>query len=431
VTSTNCPALFISAPGSGHGKTTITAALARFHVEQGRKVRVFKSGPDFLDPMILERASNHPVYQLDLWMANKTLCQQLIYQTANDADLILIEGVMGLFDGNPSSADLAELLNIPVLAVIDCKGTAQTAAAIAFGLANFRKKLSFAGILANSIASARHEEMISEEFGSDIKYLGSMPRNLDISLPERHLGLVQANEINNIDNRLLNAAKAMANTELAELPAPVSFFSPEIETVPELLANVRIGIAKDAAFSFIYQANLDLLQTLGATLINFSPLKDHSLPEVDSLFFPGGYPENHIESLQKNRSIKNMIKQHYQSGKPIYAECGGMLYLFETLTDKQGNKGEMVGILPGSAIMQNKIQGLGYQSISLPGAGSLRGHTFHHSLIQTPLQELTTGERLFNTSPGEKVFLVKRLLASYLHLYFPSNPETTAQLFLP
>ncbi len=428
--STSCPALFISAPGSGHGKTTITAALARFHAELGQKVRVFKSGPDFLDPMILECASGSSVYQLDLWMTGKTQCRQLICQAAREADLILVEGVMGLFDGHPCSADLAELLNIPVLAVIDCKGTAQTAGAIAYGLANFRQKLNFAGILANSIASNRHEEMIIEGFSSDIRYLGSIPRNLNISLPERHLGLVQANEINDIDKRLSNAAKTIANTELAELPASISFPCPGVKPVPTLLANIRIGIARDPAFSFIYQANLDLLQSLGARLIYFSPLIDKSIPEVDSLFFPGGYPENHIEFLQQNQSIKKSIKLHFQSGKPIYAECGGMLYLFETLTDKQGNKGEMVGILPGSSIMQNKIQGLGYQSVCLPG-GQLRGHTFHHSIIETTLQELTMGVRLYNTSAGEKVFLAKRLLASYLHLYFPSNPEATAQLFLP
>jgi len=430
VSSASCPALFISAPGSGHGKTTITAALARFHVEQGRTVKVFKSGPDFLDPMILERASGQPVYQLDLWMTGKTQCRQLIHQAANEADLILVEGVLGLFDGNPCSADLAELLNIPVMAVIDCKGTAQTTAAIAYGLANFRKKLPFAGILANSTASARHEEMITEGFSNDIKYLGSIPRKLNISLPERHLGLVQANEVNDIDARLSNAAQAIAMTKLAELPPSVTFHRPEIEPAPKLLAHVRIGIACDAAFSFIYQANLDLLQSMGATLIFFSPLNENTLPEVDSLFFPGGYPENYIDSLQQNQSIKQSIKDHYQSGKPIYAECGGMLYLLETLQDKRGNKGKMVGLLPGSAIMQNKIQGLGYQSVSLP-KGILKGHTFHHSLINTQLSELTTGVRLYNTSPGEKVFLAKRLLASYLHLYFPSNPKATAHLFLP
>ncbi|HEY0567749.1 MAG TPA: cobyrinic acid a,c-diamide synthase, partial [Xanthobacteraceae bacterium] len=154
-----CPALFISAPGSSHGKTTVTAALARFHANQGRKVRVFKAGPDFLDPMILERACGQPVYQLDLWLAGEDACRRLVSDAAQDADLILIEGVMGLFDGSPCSADLAEKLGVPVLAVIDAKGVAQTLGAIAYGLANFRPGLRFAGVLANSVASARHAEM--------------------------------------------------------------------------------------------------------------------------------------------------------------------------------------------------------------------------------------------------------------------------------
>ncbi|MEE9425588.1 MAG: cobyrinate a,c-diamide synthase, partial [Methylococcales bacterium] len=334
----HCPALFISAPGSSHGKTTVTAALARYHTEQGRKVRVFKAGPDFLDSMILEQASGYPVYQLDLWLAGDNECRRMVYQAAQDADLILIEGVMGLFDGKPSSADLAELLGIPVLAVIDAKGVAQTLGAIATGLAQYRDGLLFAGVLANSIASPRHAQMVEEGVPDGIKYFGGIPRSQQFSLPERHLGLVQAEEVSDIDNRLSHTASAIAMTELAKLPSAVTFTCPENQSIQKLLAGIRIGIARDAAFAFIYQANLDLLQTLGAKLIFFSPLTDQTLPDVDSIYLPGGYPELYLEQLHENVHLKSQLKTHFSQGKPIYAECGGMLYLFESLTDKSGNK---------------------------------------------------------------------------------------------
>lgn len=427
---THCPALFIAAPGSNHGKTTITAALARYHVEQGRKVRVFKSGPDFLDPMILERACGLPVYQLDLWMIGESECRRLLYEAALEADLILIEGVMGLFDGEPCSADIAELFSVPVLAVIDAKGAAQTVGAIAYGLANYRPNLLFAGVLANNVASTRHNEMILQGMPPDLRYFGGMPRNSQFVLPERHLGLVQAEEVHDLESRMSAAAASIAATGLADLPEAVEFISPDHKAPPQLLAGIRIGIARDTAFSFIYATNLELLCAMGATLVFFSPLADAALPDVDSLYLPGGYPELHLQSLQDNRAMKAALQTHFQQGKPIYAECGGMLYLLESIIDKTGHRGDMVGLLSGHAIMQNRLTGLGYQSAPMPG-GLLRSHTFHHSLIETPLVPIAFGERVQNTSEGEAIYQLNRLTASYLHCYFASNPPAAAQLFLP
>ena len=426
----SCPALFISAPGSNHGKTTITAALARWHVNQGRKVRVFKTGPDFLDPMILQRACGQPVYQLDLWLAGEAACRRMVYEAAQEADLILIEGVMGLFDGNPCSADLAQKLGVPVLAVIDATGVAQTLGAIAQGLAHYRPELKFAGVLANTVASARHAEMIAQGMPATLRYYGGVPRDAQFSLPERHLGLVQAEEIVDLEARLSAAAASLASTSLVDLPEAVAFTCAVADTPTQLLTGIRIGIARDAAFSFIYAANLDVLQAMGAELVFFSPLADHVLPQVDSLYLPGGYPELHLQQLQDNTAMKAALHSHYQQGKPIYAECGGMLYLLESLTDKNGQRAAMTGILPGHAVMQARIQGLGYQSATMPG-GVLRSHTFHHSVIDTPLPPIAVGERLYNTSQGEKIFQRERLTASYLHCYFPSNPTASAQLFMP
>ena len=441
-----CPALLITAPGSNHGKTTITAALARYHVNQGRKVRVFKTGPDFLDPMILEHACSQPVYQLDLWLVGRAECQRLLYEAALEADLILIEGVMGLFDGDPCSADVARQFSVPVLAVIDAEGTAQTLGAIAFGLANFRQDLNFAGVLANNVASARHAEMIMQGMPSTVRYFGGIPRDKQFVLPERHLGLIQAEEVTDLEARISAAASAIALTELTALPEAVEFTPPDSGALPPLLTGVRIGIARDSAFSFIYPANLDVLKAMSASLVFFSPLADDKLPAVDSIYLPGGYPELHLSALQNNLAMKSALQDHFQQGKPIYAECGGLLYLLESIsatapcvalppasmqsTNKAGECGNMVGLMPGRAVMQNRLQGLGYQSAPMPG-GVLRSHTFHHSIIETPLDPLAFGERLYNTSPGEAIYQIKRLTASYLHCYFASNPTAAAQLFLP
>ena len=425
-----CPALLITAPASHHGKTMVTAALARFYTRQGLKVRVFKAGPDFLDPMIHEQASAQPVYQLDLWLAGEHECKRLLYEAAQTADLILIEGVMGLFDGKPSSADLAELFGIPVLAVIDVKGMAQTLGALGLGLMHYRPSLNFFGVLANSIASPRHGEMVAAGIPLGLKYCGGMMRSNKISLPERHLGLVQAQEVPNLEASLNATADMIALTDLHELPHLVEFSPAQPEALSPMLAGVKIGIARDAAFSFIYQANLDLLQGLGAHLVFFSPLADHGLPDIDSLYLPGGYPELHLTLLQANVAMQASIQQHCAEKKPIYAECGGMLYLLQSLTDQHGSKADMTGILPGHAVMQPRLQGLGYQTAAMPG-GAIRSHTFHHSKVQTTAIANAYGERLYNTSAGEPIFVRNRLVASYLHCYFPANPSAAAQLFKP
>lgn len=424
----NCPALFIAAPASGQGKTTFTAALARYHRNQGRKVRVFKTGPDFLDPMILEVASGNPVYQLDLWMNGEADCKQRLYEAAAEADLILIEGVMGLFDGKSSSADLAQTFGIPIAALIDTSGMAQTFGAIAYGLAHYRKDLVFAGVIANRVASPGHAEMLAESL-HDVPLLATLMRDEAITLPERHLGLVQATELDDLQQRLDQAATQIAATALADLPAEV-VFEPQIAVAPEpLLKGQRIGIARDDAFAFVYPANIDVLEAMGAELHFFSPLHDTQLPDIDSLWLPGGYPELHLTTLQDNQAMRNDIKKHFEQGKPILAECGGMLYLTEHLTDKEGNGAEMLGLLQGEASMQPRLTALGMQSVDL-ASGEIRGHTFHHSRLDTKLKVRQHAIRQRGDLPGEAIYQIKALTASYLHQYFPSNPAAVAKLFL-
>ncbi|RRV29692.1 cobyrinate a,c-diamide synthase [Pseudomonas sp. o96-267] len=426
----HCPALLIAAPASGQGKTTVTAALARLHTRQGRRVRVFKCGPDFLDPMIHARASGAPVYQLDLAMVGEAESRRLLWQAAGEADLILIEGVMGLFDGKPSAADLARHFGVPVLGVIDGSAMAQTFGALAHGLATFQPDLPFAGVLGNRVASTRHGDILRDALPPSIRWFGALPRSAAVELPSRHLGLVQAAELADLDARLDAAADALAASADVDLPPAVSFAAPQFDEPAPLLNGVRIGVARDAAFAFLYQANLDLLQALGAELRYFSPLVDSALPDVDSLYLPGGYPELYLSELESNQVMAEAIRTHHQAGKPLLAECGGMLYLLDELRDKQGASGRMLGLLSGSAALQPRLTALALQEVTLP-EGELRGHSYHHSRLESPLAPLVLG-RCPNGKPvAEAVYRLGRLTASYIHFYLPSNPEAAAALLRP
>ncbi len=440
--SVQCPAILIAAPASGQGKTTLTAALARLHTRQGKKVRVFKTGPDFIDPTIHQMASGQPVHQLDLWMVGEVECQRLLYQAACDADLILIEGVMGMFDGTPSSADLAKRFGIPILAVIDAGAMAQTFGALCHGLASYDPDLPMIGFVANRVASHRHGELLRNSLRPETRLLATLPKDPELSLPERHLGLQLAEEQSDLPLKLERWADTLAATELARLPAMVTLSSPVESTdqaLPLGLAGVRIAVARDEAFAFVYPANLDLLQQLGASLVYFSPIHDQQLPASDALYFPGGYPELHLEALANNTCMKAAVLQAVQQ-RPTVAECGGMLYLLETLTLNSGERHELVGAIRGSARMGSKLAGLGSLKAYWPlmaedergeDRGELRGHTFHYSSFdQTPefagfCRSNLTGRQT------EGLIQQERLLASYAHWYFPSNPALAVALFKP
>lgn len=426
----SCPALFIGASASGQGKTTVTTAIAAYHRSLGRQVRVFKTGSDFIDPTILEVASGYPVYQLDLWMGGELDCRARLYQAAGEADLILIEGVMGLFDGKPSSADLAKQFGVPILAVIDAGAMAQTFAALAVGLARLDADLPFFGVLANRVASARHADMLTEYLPSNLKFCGALPRAAEITLPERHLGLLQAFELPDIEARIADTAKLWAQHSFTNLPPEVSFAPAQLPRIECTLQGVKIAVARDAAFSFLYRTNLDVLRDLGAELHFFSPLNDATLPVADSVYLPGGYPELHLQKLAGNTPMLDALRTHHAAGKPILAECGGMLYALQTLTDKQGESVKLLGLLEGVAVMQPRLTALSLQSVALP-QGMLRGHTFHYSKLESNLISIARGSCPNGYATREAVYQQDRLTASYIHFYFPSNPQAVAQLFLP
>ena len=424
-----CPALLISAPSSGQGKTTITAALAAYHHSLGRVVRVFKTGPDFIDPTILEQASGHPVYQLDLWMGGEEHCRELLYRAAVEADLIIIEGVMGLFDGVPTSADIAKQFGIPVLAVIDASAMAQTFAALAYGLSQLDVALPFFGVVANRVGSAHHAAMLTERLPAALKFCGALPRAAEMALPERHLGLLQAAELPDVNQRIARAAQLWAKHADTSLPPAVAFAPAAQPGIARELDGVRIAVARDAAFSFLYRANLDTLSALGAQLCFFSPLDDSTLPDADSLYLPGGYPELHLSKLTGNTSMLAAIRAHHVAHKPILAECGGMLYVAQSLADAHGHRVSLLGLLDGEAFMQPRLSALALQSVELP-QGMLRGHTFHYSRLQTRLTSSARGVCPNGGATSEAVYQQHRLTASYIHFYFPSNPSAVARLFL-
>lgn len=428
----NAPVLMVSAVASGQGKTTVTAALARKLVNMGRKVRVFKCGPDFIDPMLLERASRAPVKSLDLWIVGREACRAQLAQAAMEADVILIEGVMGLYDGAPSSADLAKEFGVPVMAVIDAGAMAQTAGALVHGLRDYGP-VDLAGVIANRVGSPGHAAMVAASLRG-IPLFATLPKQTR-SLPERHLGLVLPNEVTDLDalldelaNQLTFDEAAWSSLRSTRLELGDALQAPTVAPVIPLLAGRTIAVARDAAFMFLYPANLETLQQLGAKLAFFSPLADQPVPaEADAIYLPGGYPELHAQRLSEAQQWQASMRSAHRDGMPILAECGGMMALAETLSDKEGIVWPMAGVLPGHVAMQARLAGLGSQALATP-QGELRGHTFHYSAMQTAVAPHAHTVKHPSGAQGEAVYKAGALTASYFHAYFPSNPAAVAAM---
>ncbi|MBM3350304.1 MAG: cobyrinate a,c-diamide synthase [Betaproteobacteria bacterium] len=416
-----CHAVLVSAPSSGQGKTLITAALARAWRNQGLRVQAFKCGPDFLDPMILEVATGRPVYNLDFTMCGENDGEAQLYRAAQHSDLIVVEGVMGLYDGTPSSADVAARFNLPVLLTIDASGMAQTFGALASGLLTHHSLLKPAGVLANKVGSTGHAQLLKNSLPPHLNWFGALPKDKTLSLPERHLGLFRASEIGDLEEKI----EAAAATISADLPLPpvVAFKAPVQSNQPPLLASKTIAIARDAAFCFIYQANLDWLTDMGASIKFFSPLNDQPLPEADAYWLPGGYPELHLDEIGNNSAMKYALQAAADAGKPILAECGGMMALSHSIDEKPA-----FGLLAGKSRMHDKIQGLGSLKAEL-AYGELGAHTFHYGSFETDILPCAIAKTRFGKP--ENIYRHGSIHASFLHFYFASNPQAAAGLFLP
>ena len=400
--------LVISAPASGAGKTTLALALARAYRDRGLVVQCFKSGPDYIDPAFHAAATGRASVNLDSWAMRRDTIEHLIAR-GRDADLVLAEGSMGLFDGVASpgmsgtgaSADIAAMMDWPVLLVLDPAGQAQTAAAVAAGLRDFRPGVRIAGVILNRVASPRHEDLVRRAMeGAGIAVLGALPRHAPIKLPERHLGLVQAEELARLNELIAEAARLV--TEHVDLDALLrssecAWTTPAAKSAPRVTPpGQRIALARDTAFSFIYPHIIEGWRAAGAEIMPFSPLADEGPHEqADVCWLPGGYPELQAGRIAANRRFRRALDA-FADTRPVHGECGGYMVLGEGLIDKDGMRHAMAGLLGLETSFAARRMHLGYRlaelTVDMPGHASgarLRGHEFHYATIlsqpDTPL----------------------------------------------
>lgn len=440
------PRLVIAGTASGVGKTTTVVALTRALKARGLRVATFKCGPDYLDPTFHASASGAPCHNLDGWMMGRDAVVGTFTRASRGADVALIEGVMGLFDGasadtdDGSAAQVARWLGAPVLAVVDASGMARTIAAIGHGLATFHPEVRVAGLWANRVGSRGHLELLQRAcVGTGTPVVGGLPERPELAFPERHLGLVTAQEGGLSPERLEGwGTLAPEWCDLDALLRLAASAGPLDEPEGELPARVaqapvcRIAVAQDEAFHFYYEDNLRRLEALGAELVPFSPVRDAALPaEVHALYLGGGYPEVHAEALARNAPMREAVRAFARAGGPVYAECGGMMYLAEGLRTLDGRRHEMVGLVPGVAVMAPKLQALGYVEVEttrrtvLGGAGlRFRGHQFRYSTLEGAPEEggALRVRRRRGDSTHQEGYGPENVLASYVHAHWASNP---------
>jgi len=436
------PRLVIGGSHSGVGKTTVATALMAAFARRGLCVQPFKVGPDFIDPGFHQAACGRVSRNLDGWMLSRSTNLEVFARAAADANVAIVEGVMGLFDGRSgsseegSTAEIAKWLHAPVLLVADAGAMARTAAALVRGFETFDPKLDLAGIVFNRIGGDRHAELLRESVSEycATEVIGCLPRNANIAIPSRHLGLTLAAESLTEASLAQMAGWIEANLDLDRLLALSRERSSPLdeprEAAPAVRPAVRIAIAQDQAFCFYYQDNLDLLARYGAELIPFSPIRDSELPPgISGLYLGGGYPELHAERLSANHSMLRVIREFAESGGPVYAECGAFMYLTEAIVDTDGREHPMAGIFPTRARMQPRLAALGYVQPTLTGeclwaanCRELRGHQFRYSKIDPLPQAIARAY----SEPAEG-YRHKSVLASYIHLHFLSSPGFAEQ----
>ena len=444
----NVPRLVIAGTHSGSGKTTLTIGLVAALSRRGLKVQPFKCGPDYIDPGYLSAASGFPCRNLDTWMVPQANTLELFCRAAQTSDVSIIEGVMGLFDGRGgadlegSTAEIAFLLKAPVILVIDVGKMSGSAAAVALGYKQLHPEINLAGVIANNVGSPRHLRWVTEaiEKRAGIPVLGHLPKNAEISLPERHLGLVPSQEQKGGEAFLETLVTQMEETVDLDACWALARQAPEVKD-PEatglfpptpLSPQTTLAVAQDEAFSFYYQDNLDLLRAWGAKLLFVSPLRDEELPEeAQGVYLGGGFPEVFAKELSANQSFMESLRQAVQAGLPLYAECGGLMYLCEGIVDFEEEFYPLIGLVPGRARMQKRLSRMGYatgealhDSLLARQGQQVRGHIFHWSSLPEPTSE--AAYRICEREGQHEGFLLgpeKKSLASYLHVHFGSDPS--------
>ncbi len=442
------PRLLIAGTHSGVGKTTVTLALLAAFRSRKRQVQPFKVGPDFIDPGHHQLASGRASRNLDGWMLGAVLNRMIFQRAAQDADLSIIEGVMGLFDGSSpineigSSAEMAKQLNAPVLLVVDGSAMARSAAAMVLGYSSFDSDIHIAGVVFNRVNSDGHYRLLKDavEKETNVPAMGYFPQESNLTISDRHLGLRTALEGTDSElyARLGQAATHTLDLERIETLARSSpewvesLEPPMVKSVAQPGQSVRIGVAYDPAFCFYYHDNFDLLEEAGGELVRFSPMQDHHIPESDVLYFGGGYPEIYANVLAENTSMLASIREFVRQGGIVYAECGGLMYLSRTLRDFDGKVYGMVGGIPGDVVMSRTKMTLGYRELTLTQSGLLgekdrriRGHEFHYSHLEN-VEDIEYVGRMTNARGndcGSDGIVVNNVVALYTHLHFASYPH--------
>ncbi|MCD4723099.1 MAG: cobyrinate a,c-diamide synthase [Desulfobacula sp.] len=437
----------IGATGSGTGKTTISLAILAYLADQGYKVAPFKVGPDFIDPGHHTKIAGKISFNLDSWMLSRQYNTRIFNENTKGSDIAVVEGVMGLFDGIDGlseagcTAQMAKWLDLPVVLIVSAKGKARSAAAIVQGFENFDKDLKIAGVIFSKTGSLRHYDYLKKavEQNCRTKCLGFMPRNDSIVMPERHLGLVTADELD-IGKNVLSTLTSMVkdHMDMKGLINSLDAFESAENTEPEISEfseeqGPTIAVARDKAFCFYYQDNLDILKKFGAKLVEFSPLNDDKLPQnIDGIYFGGGYPEVFAKKLSEKNKLLQEIKKQSVSGMPIYGECGGFMFLCNKLSSMdEMQKYPMSGCFDLNVQMSKRLRSLGYREITLKQdtiigkkGDVLRGHEFHYSSLENYDGSISNVYHV-TTRAGQDISLkgyqVSNTLGSYLHIHFGSN----------
>lgn len=445
------PAVMIAGMSSNSGKTTITMGLISALRKKGLRVQPFKVGPDYIDPGHHTAAASRASHNLDGWMISRQANLEIFRRASGTADMAVIEGVMGLFDGldgrdqSGSSAEMANMLGVPVILTVDASAMGRSAAAAVWGFASFDPALDLAGVIFNNVGGPSHEEILREALASrcDIPCVGCLYRDNSIQMDDRHLGLVTAAEMAGMP-RLIDKLAGLvgsridvdgimqigARAQIPALPQPPLLFEGE-----SLRPKIPVAVAVDKAFNFYYRVNLDLLEHAGAEIIPFSPMEDASMPkEARGLYIGGGYPEVFAAELAENRPMRESVSAAIAGGMPVFAECGGFMYLCESIVTKNGREYPMVAAIPGKTLMTGSLQALGYIQVATakdsplgPAGSVLRGHEYRWSRAELPADAEPAYEVQGTLSKKDGVkggFAVGNIVAGYEHLHFASRPES-------
>jgi cobyrinic acid a,c-diamide synthase len=437
--------MVIAGTGSGVGKTTLTIGLMAALMKKGLTVQGFKCGPDYIDPSYHTAVTKRASRNLDSWMLTKDLVLDIFTYGCQGSDISIIEGVMGFFDGKSpetnegSTAEISMITKSPVILVVNCESMARSAAAVVKGFQLFAEGPNIAAVIANKVGSEGHFQLVKKAIEQEchVPVIGYLKRELNIEIPERHLGLIPTLERGELDSFFDKLGMLVSETvdidRLLELtiaePLEVSHKSSIFEKQREHL--VKVAVAKDSAFNFYYPENLEIMEAKGIKIVYFSPLADEEVPDdVDGLYIGGGFPEEFAQDLACNLKAKQSVKQAIEGGLPTLAECGGFMYLTDFIETTDKKKFEMAGVIPGSVHMQTKLAALGYREITGQNANfiledmSAKGHEFHYSTFQAleedvPYAYETIGMRGVN----KEGYLLHNLAAGYTHFHFASCPE--------